>query len=106
MDQADTMFASRSAGGMAAGRSARRSARVRRRRAAAVGGRPAVAVPGPDTMIMQRRSDLAAGGPSLVARRLGPGTRAVSQLGHLVGQLAFGRLDQAGRLRLDGPGRL
>src|SRR6516162_1509464 len=89
----------RSPGGTAAGGSARRSARVRRPGAAAVGGRPAVAVLGPNAVIMQGRSHLAAGGPGLAAR-------ALSDLWHAVGQFALGRLDQAGRLRLDGAGRL
>src|SRR5215831_3028482 len=81
-------------GGTAAGRSARRAARRVRCRGlvpvTAVGCWP-MAVPGPDAVIVKGGLHLAAGGPGLAAR-------AVGQLGHPLGHLPLGRLDEPGRL--------
>src|SRR5215475_9751589 len=89
-------------GETAAGRSARRAARRVRCRSllpvTAVGCWP-MAVPGPDAVIVKGGLHLAAGGPGLAAR-------ALRQLGHPLGHLALGRLDEPGRLRLDGTRRL
>src|SRR5215831_17441560 len=78
--------------GRSAGRAARR---VRCGGVLPVGCRSPLAVLGADAMIVKGGLHLAAGGPGLAAR-------ALRQLGHALGHLALGRLDDPGRLRLDG----
>src|SRR5262245_58132793 len=95
--------AGRSRGEAARGRSARRAARRVWCRgvmpALTVGCRPAVTVLGADAMVVKGGLHLAAGGPGLAARALG-------QLGHPLSHFSLGRLDDPGRLRLDGTRRL